>query len=160
MRAMRHLEIHPTEPQDGDEKRLRALYGRKRWFDESENERGNNKKEKRGDFLKAYSQVKDLRKSNAVRRSGTLATTSGLSYKHPSRFAADRDAQSDLFVALSTQAWPGVSDTAFSAHGRGKDLCTYNSFTTDFVHYIIVYFLVIITEFVRYITVFGINVKF
>jgi hypothetical protein len=118
MRALYYLKHQPNVPREGDEKKLQCIYERKRWIDENSDETGE-KSEKRGDFTKVVSQVKDLRKNSAIRRNGSLPTFSTINYRQPSRFSTDLDMQSDLLVSYTTQAWPGVADTSYSTNGRG-----------------------------------------
>jgi hypothetical protein len=124
MRAALYVQNYPIEPKEGDEKRARGVFERKKWNEEMAAETTNAKKdkEKRGDFKKTVEQIAILRSGNAVRCcGGELASTSGISYRYPSRFAYDRDIQSELFVLWKSQVWAGVCDTSRSQFSRGKD---------------------------------------
>jgi hypothetical protein len=126
MRATLYVQTYPTEPKEGDEKRARSVFERKKWNEEVTDDnakRGKIEKPKRGDFKKVLDQINILRSGSAVRCSGgQLPTTSGISYRHPSRFATDQELQAELYVMWKSQAWPGVCDTAHSAFQRGENL--------------------------------------
>jgi hypothetical protein len=128
MRAAIYLEHSPSEPRDGDDARLSAMYERKRWSDElGDDSRPKCRKSqsKKGDFKKVLAQVKDLRKTNAVRRFGSVPMSAAITYRQPSRFATDAEMQADVFVLWRSQSWPGICDTAYSSHGRGELFMNY-----------------------------------
>jgi hypothetical protein len=121
MRAAVYIEQFPTEPRDGDEARLTAMYERRQWHKEiGDDDQGKKKKGKKGDLKKVLDQVVDLRKNNAIRRFGSIPMSSAVNFRQPSRFATDIEMQSDVFVLWRSQTWPGICDTARASHGRGQ----------------------------------------